>query len=667
MAKPNPNVKSQSVNRVSGMKPVYQSATTPSDRWIYVMALVVAVCGFILYANTLNHDYVLDDFGVIVENPITRSGVSGIGKIFNSSYREGYYNDESGLYRPLSRVMFAIEWQIAPGNPSLSHLVNVLMYAFTCGFIFYVLYQYLKPNYWVPLIAALIFTFHPVHTEVVANIKSRDEILALLCLAVMMLGAKRFAEKDGIMWMVVTWVSYFLALLSKESSITFIAIVPLCVYFFSKASVKQNIIISGGLVAVTALYLVIHRSVIGDVGVHNVPVVDNSLNATDSFFKQRMTAIYILGLYLKLLFFPASFSCDYSYNTVPLIESASNPYFIVAFMIHVALFVYALIGLPKKSLISFGILFYFITLSIGSNIFYIIGTNMADRLIFIPSLGFAIIIGLLLVRVFKVKDVNVFKGWGEMLKKAPVLFLLLGMVLMLYGFKTYSRNKDWKNISTLFRKDIQTVPNSAHMHLYYVGMITNKDTLANLQAINPQLKLDRINEAIVHLKKAAGIWAEFPDVYNQLGKMYGELNINDSSIVNYQRAIELAPGNPQYYNNMATIYFRTGRYDEAEEGFRKAVELSPSCYPDALCNLGSVMGTKGELTRKAGNEQQAVAFFNESASWFLKTIECDAEYLNAYKFLAPTYRSLGDEKNATIYENMANSLAIKLEQKKKKQ
>src|SRR5947209_1981432 len=93
------------------------------------LGLIVAAVAFLLYANTLNHQYVLDDYSLIIENTMTQKGVKAIPEIFKTGYRSGYHSIDVQLYRPLSKAMFAVEWQLAPNKPELGHWINVLLYA----------------------------------------------------------------------------------------------------------------------------------------------------------------------------------------------------------------------------------------------------------------------------------------------------------------------------------------------------------------------------------------------------------------------------------------------------------------------------------------------------------------------------------------------------------
>lgn len=103
----------------------------------WMIALAIAAFAFLIYANTLGHDYALDDYSVIKENYVVKKGVAGIPTIWKTHYRFGYWNSKASLYRPMTLTVFAIIWSIAEDSTFLYHLVNVLLFAGTCMLIFY--------------------------------------------------------------------------------------------------------------------------------------------------------------------------------------------------------------------------------------------------------------------------------------------------------------------------------------------------------------------------------------------------------------------------------------------------------------------------------------------------------------------------------------------------
>lgn len=152
------------------------------NRLKITLAIMIAVFAFMLYSQSIKHDYTIDDFTVISENSLTTKGISGIPIILKTDYWYGFRNELRGpIYRPTSLIIYAIVWQFSPNNPHIYHLINVLFYSLSSLILFYVLIKLFKDrNLLFPFIGALIYTTHPIHTEVVNNIKSLDEILCFL-------------------------------------------------------------------------------------------------------------------------------------------------------------------------------------------------------------------------------------------------------------------------------------------------------------------------------------------------------------------------------------------------------------------------------------------------------------------------------------------------------
>ena len=220
-----------------------KSTTDPviEKKLLVRLSLIIALFAFLLYSNTIKHGFVLDDVSVVSENTLTQKGIPALKTIMTQPYRKGYTDDENNLYRPLSKMMFAVEWQISPGNPHIHHTMNVLLYAIECVLLFLLLVRVTKINVYILFFSVMLFAAHPVHTEVVANIKSRDEILSMLFIVLSLHFVISYLKNSKMLSMAGMLFCFFLALLSKESAIVFVAIVPLVMYFFTEAS-KSRII-----------------------------------------------------------------------------------------------------------------------------------------------------------------------------------------------------------------------------------------------------------------------------------------------------------------------------------------------------------------------------------------------------------------------------------------
>ncbi len=207
----------------------------------------------LLYANTLKNGYNLDDNLVTQNHPLTSKGVSAIAKIFTSSY----YTNQADItfgYRPLVQVSFAIEHQLFGEKPAVSHLINILLYAF-CVLLLYHLFAKWNTheNKLIPLIAVLLFVTHPVHTEVVASIKNRDELLSFLFILLAALSIQKFLTKGNVFMLFLTALYFALAMLSKKSAYPMAILLPIAAQVLNKSSIKQSFAITISLAIPAAI------------------------------------------------------------------------------------------------------------------------------------------------------------------------------------------------------------------------------------------------------------------------------------------------------------------------------------------------------------------------------------------------------------------------------
>ncbi len=609
------------------------SQQTTSSFSSLLPGLIIALLGFLLYSNTLGHYFTLDDYSVILENRLTKQGLSAIPEIFKTSYRYGYYFTDDNLYRPLVKSMFAIEWEMAPNSAAPGHWINVLLYAFTGFILFHSLLRISKGNMLFAFIASLLFVAHPVHTEVVASIKSRDEILAFLF---SILALERFishVRSSKVTSLIVSAILFFVALLSKESAITFLAIFPLTAWFFTDQKPASFLKSSIPLLASALCFLLLRSAILSGIIPESVSIADNLLAAARDPFTKYATAIYILGLYLKILLFPHPLVFDYSFNQIPL-TGISSIGFLISFAVYAGLFVFAIMQFKSKNILAFAILFYLITLSISSNLFITIGSSMGERFLYAPSLGFCIGIAAIITKFVKEKDqLSSLKG----LSNFPIAVILV-ILTVGYSIKTIARNPVWENNYSLYSNDVLLSPNSTRTH-YYLGNYLVKPEA--WEGKSEQEKTNILNRGISELKKSVEIYPGFSDAFTQLGVAYYKLNKIDSAMFNYQKALALNPNNATVHNNIGTIYFAQQQFDQALNAFKKAIELDPR-YAEAYANLGSAYGMMQQYDNALTNLFNAVKY--------------DPNYAQAYYFIGLTYRFKNDEANANTYLDKAYKL-----------
>ena len=220
---------------------------------------IVAALSFLLYANTLKFGYALDDYAAIIENKSTQKGWAAIGEIFKTSYRYGYIFVYDDLYRPLTKSIFAIQWALAPNRPFIAHLTNVIVFTLSCVFSYRFLVDVLKGDNLKALLITLLFVSMPIHTEVVSNIKSLDELMGMMFAVLAMHSFYRYGSLNSVIHLLKGSLFFLLAMLSKESSITMLAVFPLVIYFFTEKNLKQLAAPIGSALIATIFFLMMRR------------------------------------------------------------------------------------------------------------------------------------------------------------------------------------------------------------------------------------------------------------------------------------------------------------------------------------------------------------------------------------------------------------------------
>ena len=192
--------------------------------------LFIFLFAFILYGNSIKNNYNLDDEFVTNGNPQISKGIKAIPEIFTTLYSQR--QNLSYGYRPVVKATFAIEYQLFGWNPHLSHFINVLLYGLCCLLLLRFLKRiFANYDHRFLFIIVLLFVAHPTHTEVVNSLKNRDEILSLIFALCASIAFFKFINKKNIITIITGIIFFALAVLSKLSAVTFIAIIPIAAYF----------------------------------------------------------------------------------------------------------------------------------------------------------------------------------------------------------------------------------------------------------------------------------------------------------------------------------------------------------------------------------------------------------------------------------------------------
>ena len=351
--------------------------------WVKWHPVILLLLSFALYANTLVNDFAQDDAIVIVENSLTKKGVQGIPEIFSKDSFFGYFNDSSkaglvagGRYRPLSIVSFALEYQVFGNKPFWFHLFNVVYFCFLVWLLYKTIIMMCCNSINMPetfsFLTVLLFVFHPIHTEVVANIKGRDEIFALLFSTASLYYSFKYMEQKRSIHLLAVFGFLFIGLLSKENTITFLAIIPSALLLFRPTSWSTFSKLGMTLLAAAGTYLCIRFAVLGDAASNTT-----SMEMLNNPFMQRQgdqfvavslgakiaTCWYVLLQYLKLLLLPHPLTNDY-YPAFFTIKGFTNTLVWLSIVLHSILAYAAVKYRLKYPIISFGLLFYIFSILI---------------------------------------------------------------------------------------------------------------------------------------------------------------------------------------------------------------------------------------------------------------------------------------------------------------
>lgn len=621
------------------------------------LAIIIAAFAFILYDQSIYHNYTLDDNSVISENRITKQGIAGIPTILKTDYWYGSNQDElrGPIYRPAPLIVFAIVWQFFPNNPHAYHFINVLLYAISCLILFLVLCKLFKnQNLIFPFVCSLLYAGHPIHTEVVNNIKSLDEIFCFLFGMLSILFIFRYISTRSIVSLFLGGMSFFLALISKETGIAFLVVIPLTIFFFTDQPGKKIVRISVILIAFTAVWLLLRMIIFKDLnqkaGIAN-SLLNNIVNGAPDFISWQATAFYTLLRYIGLLIFPHPLSFDYSFAQIE-IKNLNDPAALLGIVLYFALGTYALINIRKKSIVAFAILFYLITLAPVSNVFFIGGSTMAERFMYIPSLGFCIILTYFLIKLTKTENVKSrFNNLSKFFSVNSFLFIFVLGIIVLYSVKIFSRNKDWKDNITLFSHDVTIVKNSAKAH-FILGTVLLSDVYPKEK---DKVKQDSILNVIVdelsrgieimsavstfapsynYMLGIAYMYKKDPksalsylemyrdkyakpeiEVYNRLASVYYDLNMFDKAIQAEDSVIKYLPDFSNTYLFKGNALFAKQEYEKALVQYQKAIELSPNNV-EVYYNRAIAFA----------NEKK----YEEALKDYDKTIELKPDYVEAY-------------------------------------
>ena len=557
----------------------------------------VLLASVLPYLNCLENDFVWDDRPLILQNYRIRSPLY-IGEIFTRDFFD--HVDEEikyGYYRPLVSLSYMLDSRIGGRDAFWFHLANVLFHAANSVLILLLARRVLRGRSGAALAAALVFAVHPVHTESVAWIAGRTDLLAALFMlaSILSLDSRLRAGRGG-----APALSLFLfaaALLSKETAVVFPAVVAVfLVSFHARSGPRRMVVLAAEYVLVLALYLLV-RFVIA--AVHAGPASDYTLPV------HLYSLLGTFLLYARLLAVPVGLS---AYITNPLAASVLDPRVLGGAALLIALCLAAARAWRRDRPLAFFIACGLLSLLPLANVVRIsapgdMGFPAAERFLYMPSAFFI---------------AAAVAATATAVKRRAAAVALLITIVVVFAILTAKRNRAWRDEEALFTDAFLSSPgapllwNNLGVHYSRAGRhgeaVRCIEKAIELEERSPRLltnlaaakrRMGRSDEAIALLEEALARGGKYASIHYNLGLALDAKGDREGAVRELERALSLDPRDLEAMADLGELYKKSGRYGAAEAYYLRALALCPS-DPALWSNLGVVYrlcGKDGEAER----------------------------------------------------------------------
>ena len=625
----------------------------------YHCYIIITVFSFLIFYNSLENDFVFDDESVVVNN-YTISDLSNIPKFFTGD--EGFHKVIGRYYRPIVSSTYTIDYAIWELDPVGFHFTNIIIHLISCLLLFAVLAKlFAKYKYGIlaSLIASLVFASHPIHTEAVSWISGRtDSLVTLFFFASFLFYIKFLIRNDDkkefgndnqdvssgevsgfrkYIFLIISLLFYFSGLLSKEMIITFPVVIILFDFVYRKKPIlyfKENIITYASFAVVTVIYLLLRYITLKDVVERETYTYFYQMD----FVTTAATMFKTVPLYFKLLFVPVNLLYHYN-GTIPDSSSFLDLNVILSIIFTFAIIVFSVIFYKRHSVVSFCLLFFAVSLLPVMNIIPTMNL-MAERFLYMTSFSLSIIIAYFIVKFINEKN------------NTPILVSSL-VIIVLFSFLTYERNKDWKDNDTLY---------STAEGIDGTVLLTN---VGNIYANRKQF-----DEAETRYKKAIELRDNSLLAHHNLGLIFMIRGQLDSAEIKFKKGLSIDSLAPDGYLQLANVYQAEGRINEAIQQLEKLQLIFPD-YRDSKAQLELLRASSDSELPPGVNppeninaekdmlDKRSYQFYQDKKykeaikdleKLILIAPELQSGYINN---IALCYEGLGDLDNAEEYLNMA--------------
>ncbi|XP_004573153.3 protein O-mannosyl-transferase TMTC1 isoform X1 [Maylandia zebra] len=627
----------------------------PETVWIAGRYIALAALCILCYSNSLHGELVHDDVWAIVNNPDVRPG-SSLRNIFSDDFwgKRMADNTSHKSYRPLCILTFKLNIVLGGMTPLYFHIVNVCLHCTVTCLLMHVCQCHVFENRRLAFVTALLFTVHPVHTEAVSGIVGRADVLACLLFLLTFLSYIRSVggrvSEDSLAF-TVSSSSLFLslllgtcAMLVKETGITVFGVcllydaLVLCrkplMYHLSSSTLRELLHICSPFIKRACLitgYVVIIVSFRLWLMGGSMPLFseqDNPTSFSPHFLTRSashsdgdrriwfLTYSYLLSFNAWLLLAPIVLCYDWQVGSIMLVESLGdvrNVATMLLAVVMIALCLHCIFSLQRRDSreVLVGLLFLVFPFIPASNLFFRVGFVVAERVLYMPSMGYCILVAHGLGRLCSSVG-----RWGTAVLSVSMLLLVL-----LFSWKTVHQNNVWLSREALFLSGIQTLPHNAKVHYNYANFL--KDAGRHQEAIHHYTTALRLyprhasamnnlgtltrspEEAEMYYRKALETNPQHNRALFNLGNLFKSQGKEKEAEALLKDSIRFGPHFADAYSSLASLYAEQKRFSEANEVYLKGIENCPDSS-DLHNNYGVFLVDTGEGQRAAAHYQQAV-------------------------------------------------------------
>ena len=577
--------------------------------------LLIVFLALLAYSNSFQNSFNYDDFHVITKNPSIKDLGNLKNFFLNPQMGSGLLKETSG-YRPLLMASFALNYAIGGLDVFGYHLLNFLLHSICSIFVFFIALFFLhisdeespnlRKNQLTALFAALVFAVHPVQIESVTYITGRSSLLSTLFFLISFWAYMHYGLAGRFYQLFLSSLGYVLALLVKESAVTLLMILILFNLLFPLGRTwKRRLFSICPHIFLTIGYLMVRVYLWGSLEYYPQPI--------RPLYENLLTQLRAWVHYLVTLAVPVDLNVDYDFAVSHLIFEGGV---ILSFLILLSLAV----AIWKMFKVSRPVVFFALWFAVNllpTNSLIALEDVVTDRWLYLPSVGYAIILALAAEWLFRAK-IRI-KSRASSL----VFIFLCILVVELYGFATVLRNFTWTSYWTLWEDAVVKSPNKSRPHIA-LGLAL--------------FRAGHTDEAVTMFKKAIQLDQRDGMAYLNLGYIYHQQGKLEEAIQASQKAVVLAPRlAPEIHNNLAMIYLQQGRKQEGLKELQRALEARPH-FARAYANFG-------DFYEKEGNIDQAIFCMEKAA-------KLEPEYITVYKALSRLYEKKGwKEKSQEAHNN----------------